>query len=252
MIDTTLCTYHPLLIKVVHRLESLGVGVVVQAPDGHLFFSPRNGIEEIHGAVDLKKEGDEAGVRIVIRKVSKRSKNCKYADMPMFQIYTLTVPKRGEGEKSDDELQNDALYLQASSMAREVMNDPEQKHFWEKKHREHRNNPKGYSKLYPNLPGFLVATFRMQLAAQLEAQQAARQMPEPANVQPSSAVQLNAPQECPVCATYNRASHAPAPSITPASDAGITLCVPFSARRSAPHPRARSIPLHPRPHHLAA
>ena len=247
--DTTLGTYHPLLIKLVHRLESLGVGTVVQSPDGRLFFSPRNGIEEIRGAVDLKKEGAAAGVRIVIRKVSKRAKNSKYADMPMFQLYTLTVPEKNADAKPEGERLNDDIYLQASNMARAVMIDPEQRAVWEEKHRQHIDNPRGYSKLYPNLFGFLVATFRMQLAAQQASQPAAQSEPVP---QPAAT-----PQECPVCATSNRASRTPAPqpaspSISPASNAGITLCVPFSARRSAPHPRARSIPLLHPPRRIAA
>ncbi|MBQ7530427.1 MAG: hypothetical protein IJT12_01800, partial [Paludibacteraceae bacterium] len=37
---------------------------------------------------------------------------------------------------------------------------------WCERHEAHKRNPEGYAKLYPNLFGFLVATFRKELEAQ--------------------------------------------------------------------------------------
>lgn len=247
--DATLCTYHPLLLELAHRLEVLGVGTVMQTPDGHLFFSPRKGIDELRGAVDLKKEGAEAGVRIVIRKVNKRSKYCKYANMPWFQFYALPIPVKNAATMTDAERLNSELYRQALRMAHAVMRDPVQCAIWQEKHAAHRADHRGYSKLYPNFFGFLVATFRMQLAAQLSAQPAAEERPVD-EASGNAAINLATPSITPA-----------SPSITPAFYAGITLCVPLFSRTSSsarsvrcasPPPRARSIPLYARPHPAAA
>lgn len=82
---------HPLLQKIIDRIVQSGVGEVIATDDGHLFVQTCNAIKAIHGALDLKKEGDAAGVRVVVRKVKKRAKNSKYAGMPMLQLYVLPI-----------------------------------------------------------------------------------------------------------------------------------------------------------------
>ena len=224
-------TYHPLLLEIIYRLESTGAGYAVESPDGHLFFQPCVGINDLGGALDLKKEGEAAGVRIIVRKARKRSKHSPYAKMPLYQLYTLPIIEKNADTMTDAERRNSDIYRQALRLAHAVERDPEQRAIWLVKHEAHRANPRGYSKLYPNFFGFLVATFRMQLAAQYAAESALVEPPaavDPAPVEPREAVEP-----------------AFTLSIAPALNAGITLCVPTAARIATPRPRARSIPLHP-------
>ena len=251
--DSTLCTYHPLLLELVRRLESLGVGTVMQTPDGHLFFQPCVAITSLRGAVDLKQEGAAAGVRIVIRKVSKRSKYCKYAKMPWYQLYTLPIPVKNAATMTDAERRNSDIYRQALRLAHAVLRDPEQAAFWRQKHEAHRVNPRGYSKQYPNFFGFLVATFRMQLAAQQSTQKAAQPAPQPAALAESPAIcESVAPQQCSVCATSGSASITLARiSLAAPRLPRISLAVRSKSCASSP-PRARSIPLLHPPRRIAA
>lgn len=157
-------TLHPLLQEIVIRLED--AGKVVVAPDGHLFFEPDVTVKTRFGAMDMKKEGEKYGVRIIARKVRKRATKSKYKDMPWFQIYMLPIVKKNAKTMTDNERRNMELNRQALRMAHAVERDPEQVAAWRERHEAHKRNPEGYAKLYPNLFGFLVATFRKELEAQ--------------------------------------------------------------------------------------
>jgi len=157
---------HPLLQTVLHRLES--VGEVVVSSDGHLFFQPGVYIRSLWGAMDMKKEGIAAGMRIVVRKVRKRACNSRYAGMPWYQIYVLPVLRKDASTMTANEQRNMETNRQALLMAHAVERDPEQAAYYHKLHEAHKLNPVGYKKLYPNFFGFLVATFRMQLEQQQE------------------------------------------------------------------------------------
>ena len=156
----------PYLQSVATRLVQLGLGEVVYAPDGHIFFSPCVAIKEIWGALDVKKEGALAGERVVIRRVRKRAKNSKYAGMPMFQLYSLPIVKKDASTMTESERRNMELNIRAMRMAHAVENDPERAPYYHELHEAHKKNPEGYKQLYPTFFGFLEATFRMQLAAQ--------------------------------------------------------------------------------------
>ena len=172
MIDTTLCTYHPLLLELVRRLESTGAGVVVQSADGHLFVELNVAIEEFRGAIDMKKEGDEAGVRIVLRKARKRGKRCAYAKMPMYQLYVLPIVKKNAQTMSDEERRNMELNTEALRLAHAVERDQALAAVWHERHEAHKRNPEGYDKVYENFFGFVYVTIRMELAAAQKAQKA--------------------------------------------------------------------------------
>lgn len=166
----------PYLQSVATRLVQMGLGEVVYAPDGHIFFSPCVAIKEIWGALDVKKEGALAGERVVIRRVRKRAKNSKYAGMPMFQLYSLPIVQKDFATMPENERKNIELNIQAMRMAHAVENDPERAPYYHELHEAHKKNPEGYKQLYPTFFGFLEATFRMQLEAQ-EAEKTAEDMP---------------------------------------------------------------------------
>ena len=153
----------PLLKKMIDRLEQTGAGEVYIADDGHVFFHPRKGIDYIRGAIDPKKEGKAAAERIIIRQVRKRGKKCKYAGMPLFQIYVLPIVKKNTKTMTDAERRNMEMNTQALRMAHAVEKDPEQAAFYHELHEVHKRNPEGYKKRYPTFFGFLVATFRTEL-----------------------------------------------------------------------------------------
>ena len=167
----------PLLQEIMDRIVRSGIGEVVITPDGHLFLKTCKAIRTLYGALDLKNEGDAAGYRIVIRRINKRAKNSKYAKLPMLQIYALPILNKDASTMTDAERRNMELNAQALRMAHAVEKDPEQAAAYHKLHEDHKRNPEGYKKLYPNFFGFLVATFRMQLAAQ-EAETEATVIPE--------------------------------------------------------------------------
>ena len=155
---------HPLLQEIIIRLNK--AGEVVAAPDGHLFFRPGVHVKCLFGAMDMKKEGEKYGVRIVVRKVRKRATKSKYGDMPWFQIYILPIVKKNAKTMTENERRNMEMNRQALLMAHAVERDPEQVAAWRERHEAHKRNPEGYAKLYPNLFGFLVATFRKELETQ--------------------------------------------------------------------------------------
>jgi len=55
---------HPLLQKVITRIVKTGVGIVHITQDHHVFVKLNVAITELRGALDLQKEGKEAGLRI--------------------------------------------------------------------------------------------------------------------------------------------------------------------------------------------
>lgn len=154
---------HPLLQKIINRIVQSGVGEVIAADDGHLFVQTCNAIKVIHGALDLKKEGDAAGVRVVVRKVKKRAKNSKYAGMPMLQLYVLPIVQKNAQTMTHAERRNMEINAQTLRMAHAVERDPQQAAYYHELHEAHKLNPVGYKKIYQSFFGFLVATFRVQL-----------------------------------------------------------------------------------------
>ena len=170
MIDTTLCTYHPLLLELVRRLESTGAGVVVQSADGHLFVQLNEAIDELRGAIDMKKEGAEAGVRIVLRKARKRGSRCAYTEMPMYQLYVLPIVKKNAQTMTAEERRNMDLNTEALRLAHAVERDEELAAIWHERHEAHKRNPEGYDKVYRNFFGFVYVTIRMELAAAQKAE----------------------------------------------------------------------------------
>lgn len=164
MIKEQVKSIHPLLMIILNRLK--GAGEVVAAADGHLFFQPAACIKCLSGAMDMKKEGQAAGVRIIVRKVRKRANDSKYKGMPWYQIYVLPIVKKNVKTMTAAERKNIELNTQALRMAHAVMRDPKKVAYYTELHEAHKCNPQGYKKLYPNLFGFLVATFRMELENQ--------------------------------------------------------------------------------------
>lgn len=165
---------HPFLQKLLPLLKS--AGEVVIAPDGHIFLNPNASIKTLWGAMDMKKEGQAAGVRVVVRKVHKRALKSKYAGMPWLQVYVLPIVKKNAQTMTDAERRNMEINRQALLMAHAVERDPEKAAYYHELHEAHKLNPEGYKKLYPNFFGFLVATFRMELEAQA-AEQTAEEAP---------------------------------------------------------------------------
>lgn len=206
---------------VIDRLVSTGAGEVLIAPDGHVFVRSCLTINSLWGTMDMKKEGEKYGERIVVRKVKKRAKRSKYAGMPWLQLYSLPIVKKNVSTMTDAERRNMEMNTQALRMAHAVERNPEQLATYTRLHEAHKRNPQGYKKLYPNLFGFLVATFRMQLAAQ-EAAQAAESTTQ--TTRQAAAVE-------PVHyanGTPSRAMHSVTADtlvVAPESDSGITLCM---------------------------
>lgn len=200
---------HPLMQKIIDRLVQTGAGEVVITEDGHVFFQPSIYIKHLWGAADMKREGKAAGVRVIIRKVRKRGKRCKYAGLPSYQIYVLPIVEKNAKTMTDNERLNMELNAQALRMAHAVMRNPEQAAYYHELHEAHKLNPVGYKKFYPNFFGFLVATFRMQLAAQ-EAEKATTKAAE-TNTSATSRVSMNGiilcepkAQSLPQCAMRRR------------------------------------------------
>ena len=92
---------HPLLQKIINWLLQKGVGDVYITPDGHLFLQPCKAINALWGALDMKKNGDAAGVRVVIRRAKKRTKRSKYKGLPGLQIYVLPIVKKNAKTMTD-------------------------------------------------------------------------------------------------------------------------------------------------------
>ncbi|MBR4520471.1 MAG: starch-binding protein [Paludibacteraceae bacterium] len=76
----------------------------------------------------------------------------------MSEVSTGTQPV------DDTPTDGDPLIVDNTTPA--VERNPEQLAAYKELHETHKRNPQGYKKLYPNIFGFLVATFRMQLEAE--------------------------------------------------------------------------------------
>lgn len=158
---------HPLLLKVITRIVKLGAGVVHITPDHHVFVKLSTGISELRGALDMQKEGKEAGLRVVVRRAPKRGKYSLYTGLPDYQLYTLPIVKKEASTMSDAErlnIERNALVLKR---VHAIKRDPVQLAHYRRLHRLHLLNPTagGYSRPYPNFYGFLVATLHLELAA---------------------------------------------------------------------------------------
>lgn len=162
----TLQNLSPLMQSIIRDIIETGAGDVVIASDGHIFVEPGACIDVLYGVLNERKEGIAAGEHIVMRRVRKRAKNSKYAGMPWYQLYALPIVKKNAETMTDAERSNIEMNTQALRMAHAVERDPEQRAAYAELHEAHKRNPEGYKKVYPNLFGFLVATFRMQLEAE--------------------------------------------------------------------------------------
>lgn len=215
----------PLLQKVINRLIQTGAGEIIITPDNHVFFQPGIHIKALWGAMDMKKEGVAADERIVIRPITKRAKRSKYNGLPMYTIYSLPIVKKNASTMTEAERRNIEINTQALRLAHAVERDPEQLAAYTKLHNQHKldtsrsNRKDGYKKFYPNLFGFLVATFCMQLAAQQAQQHQQDQTAE--KQQPMATAML---PKCPMRAISISASPsytaAPVRFITPAFNTG--------------------------------
>ena len=162
----TLQNLSPLMQSIIRDIIATGAGDVVIASDGHIFVEPGACIDVLYGVLNERKEGIAAGEHIVMRRVRKRAKNSKYAGMPWYQLYALPIVKKNAETMTDAERSNIEMNTEALRMAHAVERDPEQRAAYTELHEAHKRNPEGYKKVYPNLFGFLVATFRMQLEAE--------------------------------------------------------------------------------------
>ena len=158
---------HPLLLKVITRIVKLGAGIVHITPDHHVFVKLATGISELRGALDMQKEGKEAGLRVVVRRAPKRGKYSLYTDLPDYQLYTLPIVKKEASTMSDAERLNIERNTLVLKRVHAIKRDPVQLAHYRRLHRLHLLNPTagGYYRLYRNFYGFLVATLHLALAA---------------------------------------------------------------------------------------
>lgn len=157
---------HPLLLKVITRIVKLGAGIVHITPDHHVFVKLSTGISELRGALDMQKEGKEAGLRVVVRRAPKRGKYSLYTDLPDYQLYTLPIVQKNASTMSDAERLNIERNTLVLKRVHAIKRDPVQLAHYRRLHRLHLLNPTagGYSRLYRNFHGFLVATLHLTLA----------------------------------------------------------------------------------------
>ena len=158
---------HPLLLKVITRIVKLGVGIVHITPDHHVFVKLNVGITELRGALDMQKEGKEAGLRVVLRRAPKRGKYSLYTGLPDYQLYTLPIVRKNAATMSDAERLNIERNTLVLKRVHAIKRNPVQLAHYRRLHRLHMLNPTagGYSRPYRNFHGFLVATLHLELAA---------------------------------------------------------------------------------------
>ncbi len=158
---------HPLLLKIITRIVKSGVGIVHITPDHHIFVNLCVAINELRGALDLQKEGKDAGLRVVIRRAPKRGKYSLYTNLPGYQLYTLPIVQKNAATMSDAERLNIERNTLVLKRVHAIKRDPEQLAHYRRLHRLHLLNPTagGYKQRYPGFHGFLVATLHLELAA---------------------------------------------------------------------------------------
>ena len=158
---------HPLLLKIITRIVKSGVGIVHITPDHHIFVKLCVAINELRGALDLQKEGKDAGLRVVIRRAPKRGKYSLYTNLPGYQLYTLPIVQKNAATMSDAERLNIERNTLVLKRVHAIKRDPEQLAHYRRLHRLHLLNPTagGYKQRYPGFHGFLVATLHLELAA---------------------------------------------------------------------------------------
>ena len=159
---------HPLLLKIITRIVKSGVGIVHITPDHHIFVKLCVAINELRGALDLQKEGKDAGLRVVIRRAPKRGKYSLYTNLPGYQLYTLPIVRKNAATMSDAERLNIERNTLVLKRVHAIKRDPVQLAHYRRLHRLHLLNPTagGYKQRYPGFHGFLVATLHLELAAQ--------------------------------------------------------------------------------------
>ena len=226
---------HPLLQLVITRIIDKGLGEVVMSPDGHFFFEPNTKVwEYIRGSIEQPEDREAYGMRVVIRKRRTGVKQSKYKGYPPYIIYPLPIIQKNADTMTDAERRNIEIHTEAINRAHAIMADPERlTHYQElhaahiREHRLHPNRPpQGYRTFYPNLFGFLVATFHNQLTA---AAATAAQQPAALIAAQQSTIQPAAPEECPVLAISDGECPAlisPSLSVSPESYSGIRLLIP--------------------------
>ena len=158
---------HPLLLKIITRIVKSGVGIVHITPDHHIFVKLCVAINELRGALDLQKEGKDAGLRVVIRRAPKRGKYSLYTNLPGYQLYTLPIVQKNAATMSDAERLNIERNTLVLKRVHAIKRDPVQLAHYRRLHRLHLLNPTagGYKQRYPGFHGFLVATLHLELAA---------------------------------------------------------------------------------------
>ena len=142
---------HPLLLKVITRIIKLGAGIVHITPDHHVFVKLATGISELRGALDMQKEGKEAGLRVVVRRAPKRGKYSLYTDLPDYQLYTLPIVKKEASTMSDAERLNIERNTLVLKRVHAIKRDPVQLAHYRRLHRLHLLVPSSAFPLPPNL-----------------------------------------------------------------------------------------------------
>lgn len=188
---------HPLLLKIITRIVKSGVGIVHITPDHHIFVKLCVAINELRGALDLQKEGKDAGLRVVIRRAPERGKYSLYTNLPGYQLYTLPIVQKNAATMSDAERLNIERNTLVLKRVHAIKRDPEQLAHYRRLHRLHLLNPTagGYKQRYPGFHGFLVATLHLELAA------------SSALAIGSALAVKSASHECSVCVISMSASH---------------------------------------------
>ena len=161
---------HPLLQKVIMRIVKSGLGSVIVTEDGHLFVKTCEAIETIRGALDMKKEGKQYGVRVVVRQAKKRSKRSKYKDLPMIQLYVLPIVEKTAATMTEAEKQNIELNKLTLTKLHAAERDAKKMAYYQRLYAEH-DRAEGGEK-HTTFYSFLYAMCRKQAEKELAAKAA--------------------------------------------------------------------------------
>ncbi|MBO6073829.1 MAG: hypothetical protein J6P74_01685, partial [Paludibacteraceae bacterium] len=105
----------------------------------------------LRGALDMQKEGKEAGLRVVVRRAPKRGKYSLYTDLPDYQLYTLPIVKKEASTMSDAERLNIERNTLVLKRVHAIKRDPVQLAHYRRLHRLHLLVPSSAFPLPPNL-----------------------------------------------------------------------------------------------------
>ena len=161
---------HPLLQKVIMRIWKSGLGNVIMTEDRHLFVETCEAVKTIRGALDMKKEGKEYGVRVVVRQAKKRSKRSKYAGLPMIQLYVLPIVEKTAATMTDAERQNIELNKLTLTKLHAVERDAKKMAYYQRLYAEQESA--GCKEKYKTFYSFLYAMCRKQAEKEMAAKDA--------------------------------------------------------------------------------